>query len=144
MKEKGFTFLELVIVLSIISILLVVGSSIQLKTLHTYQLNSFYKLFESDILYLQQFNMVQAEKASLTIDVTNNQYQIKTNVNGKVLIKRTFPKDWVVKLNTLSMPLSFTSDGNLIHPGTFSIKTAYKTYYIYFPFGKGRCYIIDK
>ncbi|MDL4841557.1 competence type IV pilus minor pilin ComGD [Aquibacillus rhizosphaerae] len=142
-QEQGFTLIETLIVLSIVSLFLVIGLSFQSHSLYQNQANQFFRLFQSDVLYLQQISMVSRDNAYLTILPNEHSYEIKTGGLGEVLVKREYPKNWLVDLNTLSAPISFTINGTIKKPGMFYVKTPTRKYSIYFPFGKGRSYIIE-
>ncbi|CQR46836.1 hypothetical protein BN1058_01112 [Paraliobacillus sp. PM-2] len=140
-KKNGFSLIELLIVLSILSVLLVIGGSIQLKTYDNYQFNQWYTLFENDILRMQQDAMITKNNLYLLIKSSNNSYEIRKGAFGKPIIKRPIPDQWKVKLYSLDMPLSFSKHGTIRRPGRFQIISKYNKWEIIFPLGKGRCYV---
>lgn len=142
-NEKGFTLIELLVVLSILTILLLIGNSLQIKTLEHNQMKQFYQSFQSDLLYMQQYTIVMKENIQLFIKPDSHYYEIRKRGTGKLLIRRTIPTNWNVKLNTLTMPLSFSLNGTIKNPGTLIVETKQQTYTIIFPFGKGRSYMIE-
>ena len=143
-NQKGFTLVELLIVLSTLSILLVIGASFQTNTYNTYQLNRWYQLFDSDVLYMQQQTLLKRNNLYLIIKPDTKSYEIRQGGRGDVVIERKIPQNWDVKLYTLSMPLSFSIQGTIKNPGMFQILIDDKEYAIYFPFGKGRSYIVER
>ncbi|GGM31641.1 competence protein ComG [Paraliobacillus quinghaiensis] len=143
-NQKGFTLIEILIVLSTLSILLVIGASLQTNTYDTYQLNRWYQLFESDVLYMQQQTLLKRNNLYLIIKPDTKSYEIRQGGRGKVLVERQIPHNWEVKLYTLSMPLSFSIQGTIKEPGMFLIIIDDKEFAIYFPFGKGRSYIVER
>lgn len=143
-KENGFTIVELLIVLSLFSLLLVIGASFQTKSYQAYQFNCWYQQFESDVLFIQQQTLVSRENIYLLINPNSHTYEIRRGGLGEIITVRSFPDNWEIKLNTLSMPLSFSINGTLRNPGMFQVLTKGMAYDIYFPFGKGRSYFIEK
>ncbi|MDC3418995.1 prepilin-type N-terminal cleavage/methylation domain-containing protein [Aquibacillus koreensis] len=142
-NNKGFTLIEVLIVLSMISLFLVIGASFQPKALEQNQADYFFKLFQSDVLYLQQLTMIDRENVFIYISPDNKSYQIKRGGMGEVILTRSFPKDWTINLNTLPAPISFSPNGTIKNPGTIDLRSPTTRYSVIFPFGKGRCYIVE-
>lgn len=142
-QKNGFSLVELLVVLSIVSFLLLIGGSVQMKTYDQYQFNQWYQLFESDMLRMQQNSMITNENQYLLINSNSNQYEIRQGGLGKIVLKRPIPPHWKIKLYSLQMPVSYSKHGTIRKPGKFQVETAYQSWEIIFPFGKGRCYVIQ-
>lgn len=143
-KESGFTIVELLIVLSILSTLLVIGTTFHIKTYQNYQFNRWYQIFESDLLFMQQLSITSMGNVYMLIKPSSHTYEIKHGGLGEIVIKRPIPDAWEIKLHTLSMPLSFSNNGTVKLPGKVQIISGTTRYDITFPFGKGRSYLIEK
>lgn len=143
-KESAFTIVELLIVLSILSILLVIGTTFHIKAYQNYQFNRWHQVFESDLLFMQQLSITSMGNIYMLIKPSSHMYEIRNGGLGEIVIKRPIPDEWEIKLHTLSMPLSFSTNGTIKQPGKFQIITATNRYDITFPFGKGRSYLIEK
>ncbi|RCW65382.1 competence type IV pilus minor pilin ComGD [Saliterribacillus persicus] len=139
-EQKGFTLIETLLVLSVLIIFLSIGGAFHYKTFDSYQYQTFYQLFEKDIIYLQQLSVTSNDSYALYFDLSNNSYQIKKSGIGTILLSREFPKAWTIRQNTLKLPLSFSKDGTIKNPGAIKVETTHNDYFITFPFGKGRCY----
>ncbi|GAA5415495.1 hypothetical protein Pryu01_00519 [Paraliobacillus ryukyuensis] len=143
-KQHGFSLVELLIVLSILTIILFIGGTIHIKTYQQYQFNQWYQIFSNDILRMQQDTIISNKNLYLTINPTSNVYEIRKGGLGELIISRKIPKKWNINLYSLKIPLSFSKNGTIKKPGRFQIVIADKTREIVFPFGKGRCYVREK
>ncbi len=143
-NERGFSLLEVIIVLGITLTILSIGTTIKVSIIDDYRTEQFLKVLQQDVLYMQQLTIVTNRNYHLTIEPDQHFYQIKQGGFGKVIVRREIPKHWTIKLNTLRMPIDFTVDGTIKQPGMFTIYTSNKSYNVYFPFGTGRSYFIEK
>ncbi|MDC3413402.1 prepilin-type N-terminal cleavage/methylation domain-containing protein [Aquibacillus sp. 3ASR75-11] len=144
MNEKGFTLLEVVVVLGITVMLLFIGIKIPLSVIDHQTTKQFFERFQSDMLRMQQETTLTSEYIRMTIYPDRHTYEIRKGGTGKLMIKREIPEGWEINLRTLSQPLSFLRNGNIQNPGTFSITTNDSTFLITFPFGKARSYIVKQ
>nr|WP_275580684.1 competence type IV pilus minor pilin ComGD [Aquibacillus albus] len=143
-KQSGFTLIEVIIVLSMISFIISIGGAFQYHVIDQYKTRHFIQIFQDDILYMQKRTTVTRDNIYMVIEPEKNLYVIKQGPVGKSIVTREIPKTWDINLRTLTMPISFTTNGTIKNPGTFTIDTTYSSYDVSFPFGKGRCYIIEK
>ncbi|WP_235182525.1 competence type IV pilus minor pilin ComGD [Gracilibacillus boraciitolerans] len=139
-NQSGFTLIEMLIALSLTTIILAISFSISLKTYDTFQYQAFIEQFDKDLLYLQQLAMTKHENYYLHFERQQNRYQIRKGGLGTNIIERSYPPKWEIEPVTLKLPIQFSPKGNLHKPGTLKIKTDYSVYFIICPFGKGRCY----
>ncbi|WP_053219217.1 competence type IV pilus minor pilin ComGD [Virgibacillus senegalensis] len=139
-RNAGFTFIEVMFVLSITAFLMALGVMFPLQLLEKQERNDFFQLFESDLLFLQQKSMLSSERYTLYIDPEAHKYSIRTGGTAKILVSRKIPESWKIELRTLKMPISFNLKGTIKQPGTMVIDTGRKRYKVVFPFGKGRHY----
>ncbi|SHN12053.1 competence type IV pilus minor pilin ComGD [Gracilibacillus kekensis] len=139
-NQSGFTLIELLIALALTSLLLTISYSASLKTYDSIQYHQFIEEFDQDLLYLQQLAMTKKENYYLHFERENNRYLIRKGGLGSKILVRNYPSDWQIELDTLKMPIKFSSKGNFSDPGTMKIKTKTSVYFITCPFGKGRCY----
>ncbi|QTM99817.1 hypothetical protein ERJ70_11210 [Sediminibacillus dalangtanensis] len=140
MKAGGFTFIEVMVVLSCIVVLTAVGTTLPLHLFEKQETNDFFQLFDSDLIYLQQSAMLSSERNALYLDPEGHEYTIRTGGTARIILSRKIPKSWNIELRTLKMPLSFNSKGTIKQPGTMIIHTNKRRYKVVFPLGKGRHY----
>lgn len=143
-KKNGFTLLELLIVLSIWSIITALSVPILFNNLEKVEERQFLETFKHDVLYIQ-YLATSAVDRHVQIRVNNGNYEI---IDGSInksrpIIKREFPTDWEIDMRTVKR-ISFNENGTIRHAGTISIKTKHTNYSIVFPPGKGRCYIVEQ
>ncbi|UOQ47461.1 prepilin-type N-terminal cleavage/methylation domain-containing protein [Gracilibacillus caseinilyticus] len=140
-NDLAFTLPELLIALTITSLLLLISGSAWLRLHDTVQYKQFIKQFNRDLLYLQQLALSREETYYLQIDTSLHRYTIRKRGLGTKVLERVYSKDWEIDTNTLIQPIEFSHNGNLKRPGTMKIRTQYRLYLFKCPFGKGRCYV---
>lgn len=142
MKTKnGFTLIEVLFVLAILSILLLLSAPIHVLTLEKQVEEQFFKTLEMDILYLQ--NISYGSREGYKLMFRNDTSYAITNVPGtRVIMTREIPEGWRFDDDTLPY-ISFNQEGLINKPGTIRIHTPRNTYKLICPFGKGRCYFAE-
>ncbi|UFT97768.1 prepilin-type N-terminal cleavage/methylation domain-containing protein [Radiobacillus kanasensis] len=143
-NSRGFTLIETIVVLSISISLMVIGHASIIQWKESYETDAFFDVFKSDILYLQQRTMVSGDYYYMLIKPDEHIYEIRKGGYGALVRIRSIPENWEVRLQTLSMPLSFTIKGQVRQPGSFTILTGDESYKVIFPFGKGRSYVVSQ
>lgn len=143
-KQHGFTLIEVLLVISIVTIMVAVTGVIQSRTHDKLQFERWYQQFDRDILFLQQQTMLTRTNDQFNIRPSTNSYEIRSSPLEAPSLQRDMPSEWEVSLLTLQMPLSFTRAGTIRNPGMFRIVTKHNRYDVYFPFGKGRSYFVKK
>lgn len=139
-KSSGFTLLEILIVLVVIQLIWFISLYTYNNQTNKYKFESWYQQFELDLLYLQIHTMTTSNRYVLQFNPDKNYYAIRSSPVIPAIEHRDIPSDWNVSMLTLGNPISFTDTGQIRRPGTMKIEFDNETYYIYFPFGKGRCY----
>lgn len=134
--SKGFTFIEMVFIMFIVSIFMILFIPNMIKTIEKQQTAQFFEVFSSDILYIQNQSLR-----------TNDRYRIILNEGHYTIIKdtqfvqkREYPKHLKLLTNT-NLRISFTKSGTITNPMTIKFEDRYHKYQVVFPFGKGRHYI---
>lgn len=133
--------METLFVLSTFLVILAISFAIPHYILKQQETSLFLEEFQSDILYLQEWNMYEDTTASLTIDPVKKVYTLRAGGTGKVIAQRKVPDHIAIDLRTLKQPIYYTANGTIKYPGTLLIHTETDDYKVIFPFGKGRSYI---
>ncbi|MBU5594776.1 prepilin-type N-terminal cleavage/methylation domain-containing protein [Amphibacillus sp. MSJ-3] len=141
-KETGFSLIELLIVLVAVNFILLISYHQYIHKNNDHDFRIWYQQFELDLILLQKQTMTTSTHEIIYFRPTSHYYGIQKNTLTAPTIKREFPSDWIISMNTLSHPISFTHSGTIRHPGTMKIETDKNRYFIYFPFGKGRGYYV--
>lgn len=138
MRRNGFTLLEMLFALGVLSILVFISIPLNIATLEKRQIEQFFHTFESDVLYIQ--NLTSSSKEPVKIRFMKDQYKIRKSNHAPLAI-RHYPEG--LKMDWRKKPdLVFKESGTVINPRTIKVTTKHGTYNIVFPLGKGRCYIV--
>lgn len=140
-NQKGFSLLEVLVVLFIWSILLLLVVPINHSIVETQQEEYFFKTFAYDVLYTQSLSTTT--KDYVQINLYEDRYIIRKGYKGEILLSQNLPSGWVIKSKTYHT-ISFDDKGRIRMPGTFYIQTKKREYAVVFPFGKGRYHIVER
>lgn len=93
--KNGFTLLEILVVLSILSVLILLSTPFNANMLEAKRENEFFKLLKSDMLYAQSLASATDSDVlvSMSFDAENNRYSI---IRDRTVQKRSFPDDWIL------------------------------------------------
>ncbi|MFD2046052.1 competence type IV pilus minor pilin ComGD [Ornithinibacillus salinisoli] len=137
-KRNGFTLVELLFVLAILSILLALTMPLTISTVSNQQENQFFNTFQFDVLYTQ--NLSLGSKDYIRIIFNQEDYTILNGTTQEIIATRELPPGWRIDKRNLNS-ISFNRNGSIRQAGTISVFTGRSTYKIIFPIGKGRGYI---
>lgn len=138
MIKNGFTLIEMLVVISIFSILLVLALPHQSQTLKHQVEQRFIDQLEQDVLFIQNQSAL-TRRQRLEIKFQDDHYQIFDHIHANSS-KRFYPKNWKI-IRALSRNIRFTVDGTLLQPQTIVMQSETERISLVFPFGKGRLYI---
>lgn len=136
-QTNGFTLIEVLFVLAVLSVLILISTPIQVSVLDNKTEEHFLETLEMDLLYMQSLAYNSRTHYRLTFP---NQQRYVIKKNNATILERKVPDGWEIDIRTLST-ISFNSNGTIREPGTFAIQTLTDQYNIVCPFGKGRCYV---
>lgn len=143
--ENGFTILELLLVLSIVSILTLVIIPIGGKWIKTMSDEKAIDIFITTVHSMQSYALANQIMTSVVVvpGNRNSDSYYKANINGNETVSTTyFPKGIRGSTSNGSLlRVDFHPDGKIIHSGTMTLLTDFKTYSIRFQFEKGRVII---
>ncbi|UJL44839.1 prepilin-type N-terminal cleavage/methylation domain-containing protein [Virgibacillus sp. NKC19-16] len=140
-KQSGFTLVELLLVLSILSILLLLSVPLNISGLQKHQDKQFLETFQYDVLYIQNLAATTTDDKRVYIRFHNDRYEII--VERKTLETRYYPDGWEVDPRAMG-ELSFKSTGTIRQPGRIKMTSKHDTYFVVFPLGKGRGYVVEE
>ncbi|MBO8156109.1 MAG: hypothetical protein H0Z32_06610 [Bacillaceae bacterium] len=133
--------LETLMALSMLTTLLVISLPLSDRILEKVEEEQFFKLFSSDILFMQKATTVSQTPYRLMIYPESNTYEIRKGGFGEVVIRRSYSKSIIIDTASFQFPFSFYPSGTPQSPGSFYVYTRNQGYKITFPFGKGRFYV---
>lgn len=138
MKQNGFTFLEMLLVLSIISILSIVTYFNVAPLYERQKVERFFRQFSQDILYMQQLAINHRNLYMLRWVPEKHMYSIWESGDARALMLREYERDIKVDLNTFPNPMTYNANGNINQGGTILLFYRARTYEIVFQLGRGR------
>lgn len=139
-KKNGFTLLEMLIVLSIWSVIILLVVPISDPHIAIQREKRFLETFEHDVLFIQRLSTITLEE-EVRIEFSDNKYSILRGNKDEIIAERNIPSNWELQLRLLKN-ISFDHYGRVRYPRTITITTPLSEYDIIFPLGKGRCYIV--
>ncbi|MFT4412614.1 competence type IV pilus minor pilin ComGD [Fredinandcohnia humi] len=140
-NNKGFTLVEILLVLSIVSMMTLI-SLLQLRPLHdSKKIDQFLHQLQNDLFYSQQYAISHSEMTKVFFSETEPFYRIYSGAKNKVILTRTFDESIRFQYITLGSTLYFNSNGNVQRSGSIRVKYKGDTYTITFLLGKGRFYV---
>ncbi|MFK4423982.1 competence type IV pilus minor pilin ComGD [Bacillus sp. RC51] len=138
MKQKGFTLLEMLLVLFAISVLSVV-THFNVTSLHEKQkVEQFLKQFSNDILYMQQLAIKRQKHYTLRWFKEKHMYYISESETALLIAKGEYDKDVQIDLHTFPNPMTYNPSGNINRGGTILLSYREYKYEIVFQLGRGR------
>ena len=138
MKQKGFTLLEMLLVLFAISVLSVV-THFNVTSLHEKQkVEQYLRQFSNDILYMQQLAINRQKHYTLRWYKDRHTYYIGELSENLTIIKREYDSDIQIDLNTFPNPMTYNPSGNINRGGTILLSYRSYKYEIVFQLGRGR------
>jgi len=137
-NEKGFTLIEALVSLAILSVVSLMSFTFVLN-LHDYiRLNQTLSVFQADLHHTRDFNMMQlngSERMSIRIYHDEDRYVI---LNGNTVVnERTFPNHISVPHQNTTSNISFNERGNLGQGRTFIFSSRYHERRVVFSVGAG-------
>ncbi|MEY9973190.1 competence protein ComGD [Lysinibacillus sp. RC46] len=137
-SERGFTFVEMIIVLFIVMCLSAVVVKYSVKAEETRELERFFTQIQLDLQYIQTYSMHQREYISMKFESSSKRYIIKKDFYTE-LYERPFPKGVEVILSSSSITtIIYNYNGNVMTPGTVYFKTPQGTKKVVITLGRGR------
>ena len=139
MKKNGFTLIEMLLTLSILSILFLLTIPVQSDLLTKQQEKQFIELLQQDVLFLQNQSS-KHRRDEMYIRFYDDYYSILSWIN-EPYAHREYPAGWTLVANNQTRLIRFVQTGTILQPRTLVMYTPSEKIYIVFPLGKGRFYI---
>lgn len=140
---NGFTLIEVLLAVGIVSIISFISIPLSIHSLHKYEEKLFLSLFEYDLLYAQSLATTTTERVRIIFH--QHSYQIvKGEANSEVEM-RTIPEHITVNTRLRNI-IAFDRNGRIqnLQQGRIEFKGKDTNYYVIFPLGKGRGYIAEQ
>lgn len=138
LNQKGFTLLESLLVLFIVSTMSLVLITNIAPIYHKKVIETFLNQFEKDMLYAQQYALVNEELVFVLFKSEQNLYKIESNEQEVDLLTRNYHPKIKIEGATLTNKITYISNGSIQKSGTMFISYKDSTYKVIFYLGKGR------
>ncbi|MDM5249194.1 MULTISPECIES: competence type IV pilus minor pilin ComGD [unclassified Lysinibacillus] len=137
-SERGYTFVEMIIVLFIVMCLSVIVVKYSLKAAETRELERFFTQIQLDIQYIQTYSMHQREYISMKFESSSKRYIIKKDFYTE-LYERPFPKgvEFIPESNSVHT-IIYNYYGTVMTPGTIYFNTPQGIKKVVITLGRGR------
>lgn len=137
--EKGYSLVEMLVVLSIFLLLISASITIMPKYQGKKELESFLQQFSKDFHFAQMYAINHQASVSFTIDITNKRYYASVGVD-EVLLSKNIPQNIQFVKGSLIMRLYFTPIGNVTNFGSWGFESKNVRYNFTVLIGRGRHY----
>ncbi|KOS61862.1 MULTISPECIES: competence type IV pilus minor pilin ComGD [Lysinibacillus] len=137
-SERGYTFIEMLIVLFIAMCLSAIVIKFSLKVAETRELERFFTQIQLDIQYIQTYSMNQREYISMKFESSSRRYIIKKDIFTQ-LYERPFPKGVeFMPVSSSVHTIIYNYNGNVMTAGTIYFKTPQGVKKVVITLGRGR------
>lgn len=137
-SERGYTFVEMLMVLFIAMCLSAIVVKYSFKAAETRELEQFFTQIQLDIQYIQTYSMHQREYISMKFESSSKRYIIKKDIFTE-LYERPFPKGVEFMPASSSIyTIIYNYNGNVMTPGTVYFKTPQGNKKVVITLGRGR------
>lgn len=138
LNERGFTLLEMLLVLLVVAIVTLISSRIILYEMTNYQERDFFEKMHADLYYAQSYAMGNRTRVRVNFNAAGGGYAV--TANGKVLKQNAYPKtvSYQMTIHQVSY-IEYTNLGSISQIMRHKFNRQGKTdYEIIFYIGKGR------
>ncbi len=137
-NNLGYTLLESLVVLSIVSIMSFVLIA-NLVPIHQAKIiETFFDQFEKDMMYAQQYALLNEETIYILFRGNRYQYTIEQSNLAGSLIVRNYHQGIKIEGGTMKNRVTFRANGAIQTSGSLLITYNNRTYKVTFYLGKGR------
>jgi competence protein ComGD len=139
--QKGFTLIE---VLLVISILIIITTLPMLKLAPSYHgkiINHFFEQLTDDLLVSQQYAISHSDTVKVYFYNASSSYRVILVGSNTEILSRHYDKQITINPNTLGTTLIIRSNGNVNKAGTMQVSYQNDKYNVVFQLGRGRFYV---
>ena len=145
-KEAGFTFLELLLVLSIVSILTMLILPVGEKWLINEAEEEALRTFIASVYQMQSYAMAYETTTELMLRNNGTSYTVHAYQTGKLetVERADFPEGMRIISTGAMRRLQFMGTGHIVQPGTITIVMSRRTVELRFQLQHGRIVIHER
>lgn len=105
---------------------------------HTKVTDVFFNQFEKDMMYAQQYALVNEEPVYVLFETDKHQYKIEVKGPDEILLIRDYNSKVKLEAYALSNRIIFNRNGSIQKSGTMFVSYKNNNYKVIFYLGKGR------
>ena len=135
-NSRGFTFVEMLIVLTIVMIITTAVITVSYKHFQRNEYKNAIEQFRITMHYAQAYAIENKQKINLMI--VDNKTLIRYYQFEKRIIELDFPEGMTAQIYTQDRRISFNLNGHIVHPGSIEFITPDTTWKYSVNFSKGR------
>ncbi|MFJ7731534.1 competence type IV pilus minor pilin ComGD [Lysinibacillus sp. NPDC097231] len=136
--ERGYTLIEMLIVLFVVMCLSAIVMKFSLNVAETKELERFFTQIQLDIQYIQTYSMHQREYISMKFESSTKRYIIKKDIYSN-LYERPFPKGVeFMPASSSVQTIMYNYNGNVMTAGTITFNTPQGIKRVIITLGRGR------
>lgn len=141
-KESGFTFLEMILVLAVLSIMTAIILPFGDKWIQTTAEKDALQMFIASVYDMQAYSMSNSVRTKLHFKYSGSEYSTSEQT-GKVITRNIFPKGMRFESGSTLKEMEILANGNLVKSGTFAFSTSSGLIELRVQFQRGRMIIYE-
>ncbi|WP_042345988.1 competence type IV pilus minor pilin ComGD [Bacillus massiliigorillae] len=138
--EKGYSLVEMLVVLSVFLLLISASISTMPKYQGKKELESFLQQFSKDFHFAQMYAINHQISVYFSIDYINKTYYANSIGSDEVIFFKRIPKDIQFMKDSLILRIYFTPIGNVSNFGSWVFESKKVQYIFTVMIGRGRHY----
>lgn len=142
LNSKGYTFIEMLIVLAIVMIVSTIALTFSYKKMHMDEFERSIEQFELDLIEIQRY---ASDNGVWTYCRVEEKYKLRCyERNNELLLERDYPQRMVINILTSTRRIEFTKDGAIINFGQLEFSLDQQHVFYSINIGKGRMRRLEK
>ncbi|MEK4200681.1 competence type IV pilus minor pilin ComGD [Cytobacillus sp. FSL K6-0265] len=138
-SQSGFTLIESLIVWSVFSVILFITAINLEHQFEEYDDQAFFAMFEGDLLYAQQYAIVNQTTVSVYLLPDEHEYIFSNGQN--IFFRQKYSEQYFITSGTMPLHFKFLNSGKINRFGYLQIKSSANQYKFVFQIGRGRFYV---
>jgi competence protein ComGD len=122
-KESGFTFLEMILVLAVLSIMTAIILPIGDRWIRTTAEEDALQMFIASVYDMQAHSMANSVRTKLNFKYSGTEYSTSEST-GKVIARNIFPQGMRFDSSSTLKEMEILANGNLVKFGTLTFSTS--------------------
>ena len=140
--EQGFTLIESLLVLSLISMLVSLSFVKFSPLMEKKVMPHFFEQLSNDILFAQQYAISTKQSVNIFFFPDNKHYLVQVPGEDRILLKRFYNEHIHINTRHAGNVVRYNPVGNILNPSSYGVSyKSQENYSITFQIGFGRFYV---